>query len=278
MAQELRGEAAIVTGAGRGFGKAIAMRFAAEGAAVTITSRNQAELDGVVAEIEAAGGKALAVRGDVTVRTDVERVVDAAEAKFGPTTLFINNAGLSSPYGPIGLVDPDVWWRAQMVHQLAPYLFLTRLLPGMHERQRGRVIIIASLGGQAVTKNLSAYGVGKGAQIKLAQQVAAEGKDYGVCSFAIEPGTVFTQLAQDTIDSADAQKWFPGGVEFLKQLKETEPDPEPGFKICTDMCAKLASGRYDELSGWYIEPQDDFEALLERARGGEKPYHGGPGD
>jgi len=278
MTNELAGQAAIITGGGRGFGEAIAKRFAAEGAAVTITSRNKAELDGVVRRIEAAGGRALAVEGDVTRRADVERVVAVAEQRFGPTALFVNNAGLSSPYGPIGVVDPDEWWRAQAVHQLAPYLYLTALLPGMRERRRGRVIVIASLGGLAVTRHLSAYGIGKGAQIKLAQQVATENKEFGIASFAIEPGTVFTQLAQDTIDSPQAQKWFPGGVAYLKELKRTNPDPEPGYRICTDMCVALASGRYDELSGWYVEPKDDFDALLARARGGEKPYHGGPGD
>jgi hypothetical protein len=87
-----------------------------------------------------------------------------------------------------------------------------------------------------------------------------------------------TPMADETINSPEAQQWFPGGVAFLKELKKTAPDPTPGFRICTDMCVKLASGRYDELSGWYIEPKDDFDELLKRTRGGEKPYHGGPGD
>jgi NAD(P)-dependent dehydrogenase (short-subunit alcohol dehydrogenase family) len=278
MAQTLQGQVAIVTGAGRGFGMAIAKRLAEEGAAVTLTSRNQAELDGVAREIAAAGGKALAVKGDVTKRADVDAVVKKTEKAFGPVTLLVNNAGLSSPFGPIGVVDPDEWWRAQMIHQLGPYLYLTAVIPGMRERRRGHVINVASLGGNAVSRHLSAYGIGKAVQIKLAQHVAAENKEFGIAAFAIEPGTVMTQMAEDTINSPEAQKWFPNGVAFLKQLRTTNPDPAPGFRICTDMCIKLASGKYDELSGWYVEPGDDFDALLKRARGGEKPYHGGPGD
>jgi NAD(P)-dependent dehydrogenase (short-subunit alcohol dehydrogenase family) len=278
LSSHLKDQVAIVTGAGRGFGKAIATRLAAEGAAVTLTSRNKTELDGVVREIEAKGGRALAAAGDVTKPIDVETVVRTAERQFGPTTLLINNDGLSSPYGPIGMVDTNTWWQAISVHVLAPFLYFSALMPGMRERKSGRLITIASLGGHTITKHLSAYCVGKGAQIKLAQEAAVEGKEFGISSFAIEPGTVMTPMAYDTINAPDAQKWFPGGVAFLKELARTNPDPEPGYKICTDMCVKLASGKYDELSGWYIEPKDDFDALLARARGGEKPYHGGPGD
>ena len=278
MTQQLKNQVAIITGAGRGFGKAIATRLAGEGAAVTLTSRNKNELDGVAREIQSAGGRAFAVAGDVTKPADVEAVVKAAERHFGPTTLLVNNAGLSSPYGPIGFVDTNTWWQAISVHVLAPFLYYSALVPGMRERKAGRLITIASLGGNTITKHLSAYCVGKGAQIKLAQEAAAEGKEFGISSFAIEPGTVMTPMAYDTINAPDAQKWFPGGVAFLKELARTNPDPAPGYKICTDMCVKLASGKYDELSGWYIEPKDDFDALLARARGGEKPYHGGPGD
>ena len=278
MTQQLKNQVAIITGAGRGFGKAIATCLAGEGAAVTVTSRNKNELDGVVREIQSAGNRAFAVAGDVTKPADVEAVVKAAERHFGPTTLLVNNAGLSSPYGPIGFVDTSTWWQAISVHVLAPFLYYSALVPGMRERKAGRLITIASLGGNTITKHLSAYCVGKGAQIKLAQEAAVEGKEFGISSFAIEPGTVMTPMAYDTINAPDAQKWFPGGVAFLKELARTNPDPAPGYKICTDMCVKLASGKYDELSGWYIEPKDDFDALLARARGGEKPYHGGPGD
>jgi len=275
---QLQGQLAIVTGAGRGFGKAIAARLAAEGAAVTLTSRNKAELDAAVREIESKGGRAFAVAGDVAKPADVEGVVKSAERHFGPTTLLVNNAGLSGPYGPIGIVDRDAWWGAMQIHILAPFLYFSAVMPGMRKRKAGRIITIASLGGHTITKHLSAYCVGKGAQIKLAQEAAAEGKDFGISSFAIEPGTVMTPMAYSTIKAPDAEKWFAGGVAYLKELARTNPDPEPGYKICTDMCVKLASGKYDELSGWYIEPKDDFDALLARARGGEKPYHGGPGD
>ncbi len=113
----LAGEAAIVTGAGRGFGRAIAMGLASAGAAVTITARSKNQLDETVALIErhggSAGGRAFAVAGDVTNRKDVARVVEAAEKKFGPTSVTVNNAGITGPYGPVWTSDPDDWWDAQ---------------------------------------------------------------------------------------------------------------------------------------------------------------------
>ena len=88
-------------------------------------------------------------------------------------------------------------------------------------------------------------------------------------AFAIEPGTVITDMAEDTLASPDAQRWLPHMLETLKQIKARE-DPEAGFERCTTMCVKLASGRYDGLSGRYLTPDDDFDALLRQ----EKP-HGG---
>src|SRR5579863_3599697 len=101
MAGDLAGEVAIVTGAGRGFGKAIARGLAAAGASVTVTARSKDQIDKTVKEIEAAGGRAFAVPGDVVNRNDVARVVEAAEKHFGPASILVNNAGVTGPFGPV---------------------------------------------------------------------------------------------------------------------------------------------------------------------------------
>ncbi|HJS21680.1 MAG TPA: SDR family NAD(P)-dependent oxidoreductase [Steroidobacteraceae bacterium] len=269
MAGELNGATAIVTGAGRGFGRAIALRFAAEGAAVTVTARTRAQIDSTVAEIKSAGGRALAIPGDVTRREDVARVVQAATEAFGPVTLLLSNAGLPGPFGPIGVVDPDVWWASQAVHLRAPLLFASAVLPAMQARGGGRIIIVASRGGVEVAPSLSAYCVGKSTQIRFAQHLAAEGRSHGVRAFAIEPGTVITDMAEDTMASPDAQRWVPHMLESLKQIK-AQDDPNEGLARCATMCVKLASGRYDALSGRYLTPEDDFDALArqEKTHGG----------
>ncbi len=152
----LNGEVALVTGGGTGFGEAIARRFAEEGAAVAITSRSPAQLKIVASSIERAGGRALAVAGDVTVAADVERVVSEVEAKFGPVSLFVNNAGVPGPFGPIWELDVEEWWRSQHVHQLAPMLYLRRILPGMVARDRGRIVVVSALASRLVAPYLSA--------------------------------------------------------------------------------------------------------------------------
>jgi NAD(P)-dependent dehydrogenase (short-subunit alcohol dehydrogenase family) len=265
MANELAGHVAIVTGAGRGFGKAIATAFAAAGAVVTVTSRTAKQIEATAAEIHGAGGHAFAVPGDVTNRKDVERVVAAARAKFGPATLLVNNAGQAGPFGPIGTLDPDKWWQAQAVHVFGPFLYMTNVLPDMISAKKGRIINIASLGGTRVEPYLSAYCMGKASEIRLTEQLAAEVKQHGISAFAIEPGTVYTEMAESTINDPDAQRWVPGMLEVLKKVRADE-DPAKGFARAAGMCVRLASGRYDALTGRYLTPEDDFDALLKQGK------------
>ncbi len=257
----LAGEVAIVTGSGRGFGRAIALGLAAAGAAVTVTARSKNQLDETVALVERAGGRAFAVAGDVTNRKDVARVVEAAEKKFGPTTVMVNNAGVTGPYGPAWVVDPDDWWDAQAVIVRGTLLFMHAVIPGMVARREGTVINVSALGGQWFAPKLTGYAVAKSSQIRLSEHAAAEAKEFGVSVFSIEPGTVYTDMTEGTINSPDAQKWVPHMVEYLKNLKATT-DPGPGLARCAEMCALLASGRYAGLSGRFLLPGDDFDKLL----------------
>jgi len=263
MAGLLSGQVAIVTGAGRGIGKAIALRFASEGAAVAVTSRNRAQLDHVAGEIASAGGHALAVAGDATKRDDVARVVKAATEKLGAISLLVNNAGVAGPYGPIGVVDPDKWWAAQEVHIRAPLLFMSAVLSGMIERRAGRILNISSPRCHMLTPSLSAYSLGKTAQNRLAELVANEVKDQGVKAFAIDPGSIMTDMADDTMNDPDAQRWVPQMVARLHELKG-KMGPQDGMAWCTDRCLAFASGRYDALSGRYIDRADDPDELLKQ--------------
>jgi NAD(P)-dependent dehydrogenase (short-subunit alcohol dehydrogenase family) len=260
VAAELAGHVALVTGAGRGFGRAIAKAFAAQGAAVTVTARSTRQIDATVAEIKAAGGEGFAVPGDVTRRRDVERVVETARRHFGPATLLVNNAGLAGPFGPIGVLDPDEWWASQAVHVLGPFLYMTNVLPEMIRAKQGRIINVASLGGTRVEPSLSAYCIGKAGEIRLTEQVAAEVRPYGISAFAIEPGTVYTDMAESTINDPDAQRWLPGMLEVLRSVRSE--DPAKGLARCAAMCVRLASGRYDGLTGRYLTADHDLDALL----------------
>ncbi len=265
MAGVLAGQVAVVTGAGRGIGRGIALRFAAEGAAVGLTARTESQLEKTLAEIEAAGGRGIVAEGDARNRADVERIVRAIEAKFGGTTILVNNAGTAGPYGPVGVVDPDAWWEAQKLHILAPMLFMTAVVPGMIARHAGRIIMISSPRSYRLTANLSAYSLGKAAQNKLAELVANEGQPHGVKAFSLDPGSIMTEMADQTMASPDAQRWVPEMVQRLYELKATQ-DSDHGIDWCTERCVGLASGRYDLLSGRYIDRTDDPDQMLGRIK------------
>jgi NAD(P)-dependent dehydrogenase (short-subunit alcohol dehydrogenase family) len=264
MSRQLQNQVAIVTGAGRGFGRAIACRLAAEGAAVALAARTAPQLEAVAAEIRAAGGRALVLPADVTAAADVARIAREAEQHLGPVTLLVSNAGVPGPFGPLWSVDPTAWWAAQRLHILAPLLLLQAVLPGMTARRAGRVVIVSAIASRMAAPYLSAYCVGKIAQTRLAEEAALETRAHGVSVFAIDPGFVFTSLAEETMNSPDAQRWLPGMVERLRQ-RQRAPDAEADLARCAQRCVDLASGRYDALSGGYFELGDDLDQRLRQA-------------
>src|SRR3972149_11582201 len=125
VGDELDGQVAVVTGGGRGFGRAIAEGLAAAGAAGAVTAGTKRELDEAVAAIEKAGGTALAVAGDVTERDAGERLKRETEARLGPVSLLGHHAAVPWPFGPVWYVDPERWWQAQRVHVPGATLCIT---------------------------------------------------------------------------------------------------------------------------------------------------------
>lgn len=261
MAGVLSGQVAVVTGAGRGFGRAIAEALARAGAAVTVTARTAAELEETRSAIEGAGGEAVAITGDVTSREDVLRVKEATEQRFGTATIVVHNAGVPWPFGPVWHVDPDQWWAAQAVHVRGAMLYLNAFVPTMIENGGGRCIVISSTASQSVRPNLSGYAVAKYAQNRLVEHLAAEGREHKVFAWALHPGSVFTGISVETISDPDAQQYLPEFVNRLHNMRANE-DGTPGLKACGDYCVALASGRADALSGRYLQPDWDLDELL----------------
>jgi NAD(P)-dependent dehydrogenase (short-subunit alcohol dehydrogenase family) len=260
MAGQLDGRSALVTGSGRGFGRAIATALAGEGAKLTVTGRTVGEIEATAELIRAAGGEASAVQGDVRSPEDIVRVVRHASEKFGPVDLLVNNAGVDGPYGPIGVVDPAAWWAAMEVHLRAPLLFMSAVLPAMRERGGGTIINIVSKGAVRVEPSLSAYCTGKAAATRLTEHVGLEQQDAGIGVFALHPGDAVTAFAHATLNDPDAQRWRPEMIGILKEWQKTV-DSEGALKRCGEVCIALASGEYDALSGRYIEAELDLDEL-----------------
>ena len=266
MNTNLKGRNAIVTGGGRGIGRAIALALAGAGCRVTVTARSSAEIGETRDLICATGGQAIAVAGDVTELDDVRRVLTEAQQHFGPVSILINNAGISGPFGPLWELDAREWWRTQEIHIRGAFLYLHETLPGMIAAGSGRIINIASLAGTIMPPYSTAYSQAKAGLIRLSAHAALEVADYGIRVFAVEPGTIHTRMAEEALASPDVQRWAPGLIELIEQ-SQRDSDPETGLANCSALCLKLLSGNYDSLNGQYIDVREDLDARLRQAVG-----------
>ena len=261
----LDGEVALVTGGGRGFGRAIAEALAREGAAVGIVARSRGQIEEAAATIEAAGGRALAVPCDVTHRAEVAEAVAAVGRRFGPVTFLVNNAGFPGPHAPIAETDPDDWWAAQRIHLYAPLLFVSAVVPGMIARGGGRIVNVASRAAIMFQPGLSAYVVGKSSQVKFTEHLDAETRDKGVRAFALQPGDAPTGFAQATLSDPDAHTHLPGMIAILGQWVQ-DVDPAPVLAKCADKVVEIAQGRWDRVAGQYLDVDWDWSEVKVETR------------
>ena len=262
-AKPLEGRSALVTGAGRGIGRAIAARLAAEGASVTLVARDRARLEAVAQSIRSAGGKAQAVSANVAAAPDVEAAVSAAAARFGPVAILVNNAAIPGPYGPVGTIDPLEWWGAQSVNVLGPVLLMRAVIPAMREHPGGRIINIVSSAALEPVPHLSAYAVSKNTLVRVTEIVNLEERGRGIRAFALHPGTITTDMARSTIGSREAQHWVPEGVAMLRS--RSDADSARDLARCCDVVAWLAAGRFEALGGRYLDLWWDLEAEARQA-------------
>jgi NAD(P)-dependent dehydrogenase (short-subunit alcohol dehydrogenase family) len=260
MTASLQGEVALVTGAGRGIGRAIAERYAAEGAGVVLMSRTTEQVEDAVRAITQAGGRAIGAAGDVTVAADVARAVAAAEQHFGSVSILVSNAGITGPYAPIWDADPDEWWRTQDVHVHGAFLCTRAVYAGMVNRGGGRVIVISSRAAERGGANLSGYQIAKAGQLRFVESLAMEGAEAGIRAFAVHPGMVDTAFADAPLQRADAQKYLPA---FVARIKEIKKDPSLGtpVSLVADLCVFLGSGQADALSGRYFRVEDSWQEM-----------------
>lgn len=256
---DLSGQVAWVTGGGRGLGRAYAEALAAAGATVAVTARTADQLDETVERITSRGGRARAVRGDVTDEDAVAQAAHHVTASLGPVELLVNNAGVGFPIGPLWEVDPDDWWRCVTVNLRGPFLCARAVLPTMVARKRGRIVNVSSGAGIKAIPYLSGYVTSKAALIRLTEVLAGETRGLGITVFAIEPGTVLTAMAAQVLRSAEGQRWMPWFRDIFEQGRDVSPE------CSAQLVVLLASGMADQLTGRFISGGDDLSALVRQA-------------
>jgi NAD(P)-dependent dehydrogenase (short-subunit alcohol dehydrogenase family) len=211
---------AVITGGGRGIGRAMALRFAAEGAAVVVAARTQSEIDAVAREIREAGGRAAAISTDVSDEKQCERLIkevtSEATSQFGRVDILVNNGGEYGPVKPIEEIAPAEWDRVIAVHLRGAYLLTRLVLPGMYARNSGVILNISSLSAKSAFGWGSPYAAAKAGMLGMTRVVAAEAARKGVRVNAICPGPVTETKMSKDLGQTLAEKL---GVSKEVQLK-----------------------------------------------------------
>ncbi|MCA9750868.1 MAG: SDR family oxidoreductase [Gemmatimonadetes bacterium] len=189
---------AVVTGAGRGIGAAVARELASAGARVVLASRTLAPATAVAEEITAAGGRALALRCDVTGEADVALLAADLAERVGPADILVNNAGAAHA-APLERTTLDDWERMLAVNATGTFLMTRALLPAMIARGFGRVVNVASVAALEGGRYISAYAAAKHAVLGFTRSVAEEVRGTGVTVNAVCPGYVDTDLTRESV-------------------------------------------------------------------------------
>ena len=245
---------ALVTGGGRGVGRAIALGLARAGFAIAIVARSARELEETRALIEGAGARAAAETADVRDLGAVERAVRAVERALGTITTLVNNAGTGLAIGPFWEVDPDDWWTDVETSVRGTFNLSRAVIPGMLAHGRGRILNVSSYAAVRPAPYHTGYASGKAAVASLTESLAASLAGRGVQVFAITPGFVDTKLTRHLVESPEGRRWLPdaSGRDSLD------------VELCARLAVDLALGRADALSGRFLHALDDVGELLRR--------------
>jgi NAD(P)-dependent dehydrogenase (short-subunit alcohol dehydrogenase family) len=264
----------LVTGAGRGIGKRLAIGFAQAGARVGLLARSKAELDLAHLEIEHSGGAALRIRADVTDFEQVCAAVDRMRAHFGGVHVLVAAAAIQGPIGPLAECAPKAWAEAVQTNLTGVMFACRATLPQMIERRSGKIIVLSGDGSAAPRPNFSAYAASKAGVARMVESLAEEVRDHNVQVNCMAPGGTYTHMTDQILCAGERAGWkaqqdalelrVSGGIPPEKQIQ---------------LALFLASERSNHISGKLIHVNDDWKRLehstvhpdlytLRRIRGG----------
>jgi len=282
---KLEGEVSIVTGAGRGIGREIALTHAREGAKVALLARTPVEIEATAAAIGAAGGTAIALPVDMLDLDAVKKAFAAAEAKLGAPSVLVNNAAVFKSIGPIWDVDPDEWWRDVETNIRGTFNGCRAVVEGMMARKRGRIINMAGGGAGGSFPHGSGYATGKTGIVRFTECFSDTLKGSGVLAFVMDPGLVRTSMTEFQLTSRSGQTYLPNIQDLFDKGIAVPPT------LAARLSVEIASGRFDKLAGrvlWAAREDEklgaaaidevlanDLRTLRMNGTPVEKPYRGG---
>lgn len=205
---KLENKVALITGAGRGIGRAIALAFAREGATVILCARTREEIELVAAEINAAGGAADAIPADVTLAKSVEALSETARERHDHIDILVNNAGIASS-SPLIKYDEELWNATMETNATGAFRCIKAFLPGMIARKWGRIVNNASIAGKMGMAYTTAYTAAKHALVGLTKSLALEVADWGITVNALCPGFVRTDMGERAAQNISQKTGMP---------------------------------------------------------------------
>jgi NAD(P)-dependent dehydrogenase (short-subunit alcohol dehydrogenase family) len=242
----LKGKVAIVTGAGRGLGKASSIEMAKEGASLVILSRTPSELRETAKAIKSLGGNVISIKADVSEPKDIDKVVDRTIEQFGKIDILMNNAGIVGPVSPIFMVDEEDWNEVMNINLRGPYLFSKAVAPYMLKQGRGKIINVTSGLGEIVMPFFGAYSVAKAGLIHLTKIMSEELECYNIQVNGLDPGVMDTRMQEEIRNLGPEILGDEICHEFMsmKERGVLKP-PEKVAKLAVF----LASGESDSITG-----------------------------
>ncbi|HET7263548.1 MAG TPA: SDR family oxidoreductase [bacterium] len=252
----LKGKVAIVTGAGRGIGEAVAGAFAREGARSILVARTASEVVAAADAVRASGAAASAVPADVSDPAAADRIVQAAIETYGRVDILVNAAGVYGPIGPVWEADPREWVRAIEVNLFGTMYLSRAAAPHMIRQREGKIVNFSGGGATAPLPYFSAYAVSKSAVVRFTETLAEEVRSFNIQVNAIAPGAVDTRLQDAVLAAGDrAGPLF----ERIRRLRERQEGGVPR-DLPASLAVFLASPASNGLTGKLIAaPYDGWQ-------------------
>jgi 3-oxoacyl-[acyl-carrier protein] reductase len=252
----LKSAGVLVTGAGRGIGKRLAIGFAAAGARVGLLARSKAELDLANLEIEHNGGSALRIRADVTDFEQMCAAVDRMRVHYGGVQVVVAAAAVQGPIGPLSEVSPKAWADTVTTNLIGVMNTCRAVLPHMIERRGGKIIVLSGGGAMNARPNFSAYAAAKVAVVRLVETIAEEVRDHNIQVNCMAPGGAYTSMTDEILRAGERAGWKEQ-EDALNVRRTGGVAPEKQIQLALF----LASEQSNHVSGKLIHVKDDWKKL-----------------